>query len=73
MYVTQIMRYFILVRNSVRENVLRVHGKNNFAEKSKILLDTDMKTILLIHQDNFEILKIMSNSAKNFDILATRV
>jgi len=36
------------------------------------LLDTDLKIILLYHQNNFdEILKIMSNVAKNFDILAT--
>jgi len=40
-----------------------VHGKSDFAEKSKILLGTE---------DNFVgILKIMSNVAKNFDILAT--
>jgi len=38
---------------------------------SKILLDTDQKIILLAHQNNFRILKIISNAAKNFDILAT--
>jgi len=27
--------------------------KNDFAEKSKILLDTDLKIILLDHQNNF--------------------
>jgi len=49
-----------------------IHGKNDFAEGSKILLGTDLKIILLNHQNNFvEILKIMSNAAKNFDILAT--
>jgi len=48
-----------------------VHGNNNFAEKSKILLDIDLKIILLDHQNNcVGILKIMSNAAKNFDILA---
>jgi len=48
-----------------------VHGKNDFAERFKILLNTDPKIILLNHQNNFvETLKIMSN-AKNFDILAT--
>jgi len=26
------------------------HGKNDFAERSKILLDTDLKIILLDHQ-----------------------
>jgi len=37
-----------------------LHGKNDFAEGSKILLDTDLKIILLNHQNNFiEILKIM--------------
>jgi len=37
-----------------------------------MLLDTDLKIILLDHQNNFVvILKIMSNVAKSFDILAT--
>jgi len=40
-----------------------IHGKNDFAERSKILLDTYLKIILL------ETLKIMSNAAKNFNIL----
>jgi len=49
-----------------------IHGKNDFAEGSKILLDRDLKIILLDHQNNFfGNLKIMSNAAKNFDILAT--
>jgi len=48
------------------------HGKKGFAEGSKILLDTDLKIILLNHQNNFVgILKIMRNAAKNFNILAT--
>jgi len=35
------------------------------------LLNIDQKIILLDHQNNFAgILKIMSNAAKNFDILA---
>jgi len=35
-----------------------------------MLLDIDLKTILLDHQNNFVgTLKIMSNDAKNFDIL----
>jgi len=43
--------------------------KNNFIERSKILLDTDLKIILLNHQINFVgTLKIMNNAAKNFDI-----
>jgi len=37
---------------------LYLHGKNNFAEESKILLDTDLKIIL------FGTLKIMSDAAK---------
>jgi len=46
--------------------------KNDFAEEFKILLNIDLKIILLGHQNNFvETLKIMSNVAKNFDILAT--
>jgi len=48
------------------------HRKNDFAEGSKILLNTDLKIISLDHQNNFiGILKIISNAAKNFDILAT--
>jgi len=44
-----------------------MHGKNDFAEIFKSLLDTDLKTILLDHQNNFvETLKIMSNAAKKF-------
>jgi len=51
----------------------------DFAERSKILLDTNLKIILLNHQNNFAgTLKIMSNAtkiinnaAKNVDILAT--
>jgi len=41
------------------------HGKNDLAEGSKILLDTDLKIILLT------IKNIMSNASKNVDILAT--
>jgi len=38
----------------------------------KILLNTDLKIILLDYQNNFVgTLKIMSNAAKNFDIMAT--
>jgi len=49
-----------------------MHEKNDFTEEYKILLDIDQKIILLEHQNNFvEILKIMSNAAKNFDISAT--
>jgi len=50
-----------------------VHEKNDFAEGFKILLDTDLK-IILLDQNNFVgILKTMSNAAKNFDILATNL
>jgi len=49
---------------------MTITGKNNFAEGSKILLNTDMKLILLDHQNNFVgTLKIMSNTAKNFIII----
>jgi len=49
-----------------------VHGKNDFAEEFKILLDTDLKIILLNHQNDFVgALKVMSNAAKNVGILAT--
>ena len=33
------------------ENIL--HGKNDSAESSKILLNTNLKTILLGHQNNY--------------------
>jgi len=37
-----------------------IHGKSDFAERSKILLTTDWKIILLDHQNNFvKTLKIM--------------
>jgi len=47
-----------------------LHGKNDFAEGSKILLNTDLKIILLDHQNNFvETLKTMSIATKKVDIL----
>jgi len=46
-----------------------VHGKNDFVDGSKILLNTDLKIILLDHQNIFiGILKLMNNAAKSFDI-----
>jgi len=51
-----------------------IHGKNDFAEGSKILLNADLNIILLDHQNNFVgTFKTMNNAAKNFDIPATRV
>jgi len=48
-----------------------LHGKNDFAEKSKIFLNIDLMKIM-DYQNNFVgTLKIISNAAKNFDILAT--
>jgi len=48
-----------------------LHGKNDFAERFKILLDIDPKIILMSQQNNFVgILKIISNTAKNVDIPA---
>jgi len=42
-----------------------LHGKNDFAEGSKILLNANLKIILLNRQNNFVgTLKIMSNVAK---------
>jgi len=47
--------------------MLIVHGKNDFVEKSKILLNTDLKIILLHNQNNFVgTLKIMSITSKKF-------
>jgi len=47
-------------------------SNSDFAERFKILLNTDRKIILLDHQNNFVgTLKIMSNAAKNFNILTT--
>jgi len=41
-------------------------------EGSKILLDTNLKIILLDHQNNFAGILTISNAAKNIDILATK-
>jgi len=44
-----------------------LHRKNDFAEIFKILLNTDLKIILLAHQNNFVgTLKIISNPTKKF-------
>jgi len=45
------------------DDINNAHGKNDFVEESKILLDTDLKIILLAHQNNFVgTLKITSNA-----------
>jgi len=50
------------------------HEKNDFPEKSKILLDIDQKIILLEQKNNFvKILRMMSNATQNFDNLATNL
>jgi len=41
-----------------------VSEKNDFVERSKILLDIDLEIIFLDHQNDFETVKIMSNIAK---------
>jgi len=57
--------YIVYVNITIASSIyIILHGKNDFAEESKILLDTDLKIIV-------RILKTMSNAAKNFDILAT--
>jgi len=51
--------------------ISNLHGKNDFAEIFKNL-DTDLKMILLDHQNNYvRNSSMMSNDAKNFYILAT--
>jgi len=46
-----------------------LHEKNDFAEGFKILLNTELK-IILLDQNNFvETSKIINNAAKSFDIL----
>jgi len=56
---------------SAAKSTLMLHGKNDFAERFKILLDIDPKIILMSQQNNFVgILKIISNTAKNVDIPA---
>jgi len=57
-------------------SIIGIDNKNAFYTKrtillrSKILLNTDLKIILLDHQNNFiGTFKIMSNAAKNFDSL----
>jgi len=55
-----------------KDREFHTRGKNDFAEGSKILLDTDLKIILFDHQNNFVgNLKTMSNAAKSSSILAT--
>jgi len=54
---------------------LSIHGKNNLDDNlSKNLVrkrDTNLKIILMEYQNNYaERSSIMSNAAKNFDILA---
>jgi len=59
----------VIFRNKI---IGHIHEKNDFAEEFKILLDTDLKIILVGHQKNFvETLKLMSNTAKDFNILTT--
>jgi len=56
----QLARFTILFEKPVGIAAI-VHGKNDFAEGFKILLDTYLKIILLDHQNNFvKTLKIMS-------------
>jgi len=61
--VRRINNLFVKLVTKSKYILRQVHGKNDFAEGSKILLD---------HHDNFVgTLEIMSNAAKNFNILAT--
>jgi len=58
----------------VKKQMISIHGKNDFekSEKFKILLDTDLKIILLDCQNNYvKRSNVMSNIVKNVDILAT--
>jgi len=66
-----VQQNFRSLRKIVFSMYVMVYGNNNFAERSKILLDTDLKIILLDHQNNFGTSKIMS--CKKFDILAQLV
>jgi len=44
-------KYLGVVRRATVIN--KIHTQKNFADRFKILLDTDMKIILLNHQNNF--------------------
>lgn len=48
-----------------------MNGENNFAEISKIELDTDLKITILCHQNNY-VGRMMSNAAQSFDIATKR-
>jgi len=62
----------IEITNIMYQNfLLNLYDKNDFANRFKILLDTDFKIILLEHQNNFVKTLKTINAAKNFDILAT--
>jgi len=66
------MCLFIHIIFNIVITFLIKHEKNDFTEESKILLDINQKIILLGRQNNFVgILKIMSNTTKNFDILTS--
>jgi len=58
----------------IKRDCIKLHERNDFAEESKILLNINLKIILLDHQNSLVgILKIMNNAAKSFDILATNL
>jgi len=42
--------------NNIYTDYYIIYGKKDFAEGSKILLDTDLKMILLDHQNNFVVI-----------------
>jgi len=72
-FLCQEIDFYYRLTSAIKHSLIKEHTrKNDFAEESKILLDTVLKIILSDHQDNFvEILKIMNKAANNFDILAT--
>jgi len=57
----------LIFRSLILSTMICFHGKNDFVEASKILPDQKF-LILLDHQNNFGIIKIMSNVAKKFDL-----
>jgi len=72
-FITRLYVSFSYMEKTILLKYLKIqlHGKNDFIEGSKILLNTDLKIMLLAHQNNFvKISKVMSNAARNISIPA---
>jgi len=53
----------------LQQNYFQICTEKTILLRSKILLDTDLKLILLNHQNNSVTLKMMNNTANKFDVI----